>query len=84
MVAYIKSLDQKHLVTIGLEGFYGPRAAESSGVKNPGEWAASLGTDFIQNSAVDGIDFASVHAYPDSWLVNWILPLSHNKPTNLT
>lgn len=67
MAAYVKSLDQKHLVTIGLEGFYGPKAVEKSGV-NPGDWAASLGTDFIQNSAIDGIDFASVHAYPDSWM----------------
>lgn len=73
MAAYIKSLDQKHLVTIGLEGFYGPKTAERSGV-NPGEWAASLGIDFIQNSAINNIDFASVHAYPDSWLVN-LIPL---------
>ncbi|CAO2842452.1 unnamed protein product [Amaranthus hypochondriacus] len=67
MVAYIKSLDQNHLVTIGLEGFYGPNSAEKSRI-NPGDWAALLGTDFIQNSAVNGIDFASVHAYPDSWM----------------
>ncbi|XP_021766794.1 mannan endo-1,4-beta-mannosidase 6-like [Chenopodium quinoa] len=67
MVAYTKSLDQKHLVTIGLEGFYGPKPVEKSKI-NPGEWATSLGTDFIQNSAIDGIDFASVHAYPDSWM----------------
>ena len=71
MAAFIKSLDQKHLVTVGLERFYGPKTAERSGV-NPGEWAASLGTDFIQNSAINSIDFASVHAYPDSWLVNLI------------
>ncbi|GAB4826511.1 hypothetical protein Ancab_033407 [Ancistrocladus abbreviatus] len=69
MAAYVKSLDQKHLVTIGLEGFYGPTSANKSGV-NPGEWAALLGLDFIQNSAVDDIDFASVHAYPDSWIPN--------------
>lgn len=67
MASYIKSLDQKHLVTIGLEGFYDHRRAERLGV-NPGNWAASLGSDFIQNSAVDHIDFASIHAYPDSWI----------------
>ncbi|KAJ4975160.1 hypothetical protein NE237_000266 [Protea cynaroides] len=67
MAAFIKSLDQKHLVTVGLEGFYGPQTANRSGV-NPGEWAALLGSDFIQNSAVKNIDFASVHAYPDSWI----------------
>lgn len=67
MAAFIKSLDQKHLVTVGLEGFYGLKTTERSGV-NPGDWASKLGSDFIQNSAIDDIDFASVHAYPDSWL----------------
>ncbi|CAK9156848.1 unnamed protein product [Ilex paraguariensis] len=67
MAAFVKSLDQKHLVTIGLEGFYGMKTTEKSGV-NPGEWAASLGSDFIQNSEIDNIDFASVHAYPHSWI----------------
>ncbi|PON34043.1 1,4-alpha-glucan-branching enzyme [Parasponia andersonii] len=67
MAAYVKSLDKKHLVTVGIEGFYGLRTTEKSEV-NPGEWAASLGSDFIQNSAIDSIDFASVHAYPDSWI----------------
>ncbi|KAK9089795.1 hypothetical protein Scep_028877 [Stephania cephalantha] len=67
MASFIKSLDQKHLVTVGLEGFYGLKTTERATV-NPGQWAASLGSDFIQNSAIDNIDFASVHAYPDSWI----------------
>ena len=69
MAAYVKSLDTKHLVTVGIEGFYGPGRSERLGV-NPGDWAASLCSDFIQNSAVKDIDFASVHAYPDSWSVS--------------
>ncbi|KAI6704612.1 hypothetical protein NL676_007574 [Syzygium grande] len=67
MAAYIKSLDQRHLVTIGVEGFYGLQTQEKNAV-NPGEWASSLGTDFLKNSAIHDIDFASVHAYPDSWI----------------
>ncbi|XP_042481177.1 mannan endo-1,4-beta-mannosidase 6-like [Macadamia integrifolia] len=67
MATFIKSLDQNHLVTVGLEGFYGSETTNRSEV-NPGEWAASLGSDFIQNSAIKNIDFASVHAYPDSWI----------------
>ncbi|CAI0374435.1 unnamed protein product [Linum tenue] len=67
MTAYLKSLDRRHLVTVGLEGFYGLNCTNKSEV-NPGEWAASLGSDFIQNSAIDSIDFASVHSYPDSWI----------------
>lgn len=66
MSAYVKSLDvQKHLVTIGLEGFYGYERTEGSGV-NPGRWAASLGSDFIRNSAGKYIDFSSVYAYTDT------------------
>ncbi|WOH12139.1 hypothetical protein DCAR_0831638 [Daucus carota subsp. sativus] len=67
MAAYVKSLDNKHLLTVGLEGFYGLKTTEKSTV-NPGKWAASLGSDFIQNSAIENIDFASVHAYPHSWI----------------
>ncbi|KAK8517255.1 hypothetical protein V6N13_092538 [Hibiscus sabdariffa] len=67
MAAFVKSLDQKHLVTVGLEGFYGHNTTKGLDA-NPGEWAASLGSDFIQNSAIKNIDFASVHAYPDSWI----------------
>ncbi|KAG6484983.1 hypothetical protein ZIOFF_053509 [Zingiber officinale] len=67
MASYVKSLDEKHLVTVGLEGFYGPGRTERLGI-NPGAWAASLGSDFIKNSAIENIDFASVHAYPDSWI----------------
>ncbi|KAI5559958.1 hypothetical protein BDE02_16G013500 [Populus trichocarpa] len=67
MAAYIKSLDKRHLVTVGLEGFYGLNTTNKSEV-NPGIRAASLGSDFIPNSAISNIDFASVHAYPDSWI----------------
>ncbi|KAF2305448.1 hypothetical protein GH714_005410 [Hevea brasiliensis] len=67
MAAFIKSLDKKHLVTVGVEGFYGLTTSNKTEV-NPGKWAALLGSDFIQNSAVENIDFASVHTYPDSWI----------------
>ncbi|KAI3973843.1 hypothetical protein MKX01_030419 [Papaver californicum] len=67
MAVFTKSLDKNHLVTVGLEGFYGPKAPERSTV-NPGKWAGLLGLDFIPNSAFANIDFASVHAYPDSWI----------------
>ncbi|KAH6777291.1 hypothetical protein C2S51_008603, partial [Perilla frutescens var. frutescens] len=58
MAAFVKSLDQKHLVTVGLEGFYSLKSNENYGA-NPGNWAATLGSDFINNSAVKDIDFAS-------------------------
>eukprot|EP00249_Psilotum_nudum_P005232 c18687_g1_i1 orf=613-1914(+) len=67
MASYIKSIDCKHLLTVGLEGFYGQSTPEKF-KENPGEWAKNLGSDFIRHSKIDLIDFASVHAYPDSWV----------------
>ncbi|CAK9314764.1 unnamed protein product [Citrullus colocynthis] len=66
MTAYIKSIDKKHLLTVGLEGFYGPNSPKKSTV-NPEEWASRLGSDFIRNSEIPYVDFASVHIYPDHW-----------------
>ncbi|KAH9299389.1 hypothetical protein KI387_031071 [Taxus chinensis] len=67
MAKFVKSLDNKHLLTVGLEGFYGQITPDKFEV-NPGYWAVSLGSDFIHNSQLEDIDFASVHAYPDSWI----------------
>lgn len=66
MSAYVKSIDKYHLVTVGLEGFYGPKNSKRLTV-NPEAWAADLGSDFIRNSRSENIDFASVHIYPDHW-----------------
>lgn len=61
MASYLKSIDGNHLLEVGLEGFYG----ESKQQSNPN---FQLGTDFITNNQIPGIDFATVHAYPDQWL----------------
>ncbi|KAK9284431.1 hypothetical protein L1049_023604 [Liquidambar formosana] len=66
MSAFVKSIDKKHLLTVGLEGFYGPKNPKRLTV-NPGDWAALLGSDYIRNSQISTIDFASVHIYPDHW-----------------
>jgi mannan endo-1,4-beta-mannosidase len=35
---------------------------------NPGgSWPYQTGQDFLPNHLVDGIDFASVHMWPDNW-----------------
>jgi mannan endo-1,4-beta-mannosidase len=80
MAAYAKSLDTNHLVAVGIEGFYGTGMAERLSF-NPGDWAASLCSDFIENSAVEHIDFASVHAYPDSWYIYIFSDLCKNECT---
>ncbi|XVF01999.1 hypothetical protein REPUB_Repub04eG0138500 [Reevesia pubescens] len=66
MTGFIKSIDKNHLLTIGLEGFYGPKSPKKSTV-NPEEWASALGSDFVRNSNITDIDFTSVHIYPDHW-----------------
>lgn len=70
MAACVKSMDGNHLVTTGLEGFYSsvvfPGSVEQES-SNPGSFATQYGVDFIRNHQVSGIDFASVHSYPDNW-----------------
>ncbi|KAG6518209.1 mannan endo-1,4-beta-mannosidase 2-like [Zingiber officinale] len=69
MAEHVKAIDKKHLLTVGLEGFYGPTSsAEKKGV-NPEKWYADVGSDFLRNSKIPAIDFASVHIYPDKWLL---------------
>ncbi|XP_073316326.1 mannan endo-1,4-beta-mannosidase 5-like [Primulina huaijiensis] len=64
MASFVKSLDKKHLVEIGMEGFYGDTMPERKQI-NPGY---QVGTDFISNNLVPQVDFATIHAYPDIWL----------------
>ncbi|KAJ4975222.1 hypothetical protein NE237_000328 [Protea cynaroides] len=66
MAGFVKSIDKKHLTTVGLEGFYGPTSPGKLSA-NPAEWAGAMGTDFIRNFKTPTIDFASVHVYPDHW-----------------
>ncbi|KAK2980076.1 hypothetical protein RJ640_000185 [Escallonia rubra] len=66
MSTFVKSIDKKHLLTVGLEGFYGPKSPKRLTV-NPEWWASELGSDFIRNSKLSTVDFASVHIYPDHW-----------------
>lgn len=65
MAFYVKSIDPKHLLEIGVEGFYGPSSPDRA-IFNPNSFAQQVGTDFIRNHQALGIDFASVHIYPDS------------------
>ncbi|GMY25719.1 mannan endo-1,4-beta-mannosidase 6 isoform X1 [Fagus crenata] len=67
MAVYVKSIDPKHLVEIGLEGFYGP-STPARVQFNPNTYAQQVGTDFVRNHQVLGVDFASVHIYADSWI----------------
>ncbi|ONK62711.1 uncharacterized protein A4U43_C07F7310 [Asparagus officinalis] len=71
MAFYVKSIDLKHLLGTGVEGFYGPSTQDRIQF-NPNTFAGQVGTDFIKNHQVLGIDYASAHIYPDAWLSNTI------------
>ncbi|KAK4490419.1 hypothetical protein RD792_001096 [Penstemon davidsonii] len=64
MSAYVKSIDKNHLLEIGLEGFYGESMPEKKQF-NPGY---EVGTDFISNNHIVGVDFTTIHLYPDQWV----------------
>ncbi|CAI0392350.1 unnamed protein product [Linum tenue] len=66
MAWFVKSIDRNHLLEAGLEGFYGPSTPQRMNVNPP----VQVGTDFVANNRVSGIDFATVHSYPDQWLSN--------------
>lgn len=63
MASHVKSIDRNHLLEAGLEGFYGQSTAQKMRL-NPN---LNIGTDFIANNQIPGIDFATVHSYPDQW-----------------
>ncbi|CAG8945967.1 unnamed protein product [Penicillium salamii] len=60
--AYIKSLDSKHMVAIGDEGFGLDTGSDGSYPYSYGE-----GLNFTMNLGIDDIDFATFHLYPSSW-----------------
>lgn len=61
MSSFIKHIDQKHLVSVGDEGFYCIPGAPSF-VDN-----CSDGVDTLGLTALPNIDVMSFHLYPDSW-----------------
>lgn len=69
MSSFVKSLDKKHLLTVGFEGFYSSSSPPEKLRVNPEEYSGFLGVDFIRNSKTPTIDFTSVHVYADQWYV---------------
>jgi hypothetical protein len=68
MAAYVRSLDPNHMITVGSEGFYGASTPELLS-NNPGPWGVEMGQDFVTNTNIPQIDFATVHAWPDNWMI---------------
>jgi mannan endo-1,4-beta-mannosidase len=61
MSTFIKSIDNKHLVSVGDEGFYCIPGA-TDWTENCGE-----GVDTLAFAALENIDVMSFHLYPDLW-----------------
>jgi len=57
--AYIRSLDAKHMITLGDEGFGVPGASSYP-------YGTSEGVDFVKNLGVKDLDFGVFHMYPGS------------------
>ncbi|GFR48247.1 hypothetical protein Agub_g10111, partial [Astrephomene gubernaculifera] len=63
---FVRSVDPNHLITVGLEGFYGPSTPDLQ-EHNPYESAARHGADFAALFEHPSLDFACIHLYPDQW-----------------
>jgi mannan endo-1,4-beta-mannosidase len=70
MATYTKSIDENHLLEVGMEGFYGNSIPEKL-QRNP-PWFNQVGTDYIRTNLIKEIDFATIHAYPDLWYLTRI------------
>ncbi len=78
MSSYLKGLDTNHLVCVGDEGFY-HQPTNSDWTMN-----GSQGVDWLRLLQLPGIDFGTLHLYPDSWgetsnwSANWIAQHIHD------
>jgi len=59
----VKSVDKRHLLTVGEEGFY----ASTKSYVNPATWASDTGQNFIFDHLFEEIDYASSHLWTDNW-----------------
>jgi mannan endo-1,4-beta-mannosidase len=63
MSAHLKDVDPNHLVTTGIEGFFGPHERH----RNTDGWMSRCGSDFTANHRHATIDFATCHIWPQNW-----------------
>lgn len=70
MATYVKSLDDRHLLSIGSEGFYGyadMKFFNRGKLPNPADWAVDMGQSYILNTMIPEVDFGTLHSWPDTW-----------------
>lgn len=64
--AYIKSLDPRHMVTLGDEGWFYPPEGDGSYA-----YSGYEGVDFVRNLGIETLDYSTFHLYPDQWGYNY-------------
>ena len=68
VAAHAKSLDRKHLLTVGSEGSSGITDPTRAALHNPTAGAERHGRRSPRNSFAPALDFACVHMWVDLWL----------------
>jgi len=69
MAGHLKSVDPRHLVGTGEEGFDVTPGGYDTGAYGGQTWLfdGSAGAAFTRNTALPDVDIASVHLYPEAW-----------------
>jgi mannan endo-1,4-beta-mannosidase len=69
MARFLKSMDARHLVGTGEEGFETSAAGYRASAFAGQSWLfdGTSGVSFTKNSSTDALDFTSIHLYPDAW-----------------
>ncbi|MCW2143468.1 cellulase family glycosylhydrolase [Actinoplanes cyaneus] len=62
MSTYIRSVDRRHLISVGDEGFFADQPGGDDWTRNGGE-----GIDTVRLGRLKNIDVLSYHLYPDGW-----------------
>lgn len=87
MSAFIKSVDNNHLVAVGGQGWYcnGTAQCQRDWPKGDGKgqwWCnCDTGEDFLAFAAAPAVDIATVHMYPDitwQWWTTWVFQMIAN------
>ncbi len=67
--AFVKTVDSKHLLSHGEEGYLARPDGLESECREKHQWIhnGSKGTDYARNATIKDIDFLTTHVYPDNW-----------------
>ena len=67
MSAYVKSIDDNHMLAVGDEGFYNYGYNDFPEGDHKYVYHGSSGMDYLQLTSIPDIDFGTLHVYCDQW-----------------